>query len=164
MQDRQDLIVLFGSPASGKTTIGNELIKFGYYFYDSDIDILPEARALNEKGLSLTEEIRKKQHEVIFSKIERLMKQYSKLVVARDFMWDRYRLLMKKRFPGFRWVKINCPRNLIEVRAIRPNHLISQDFALRIYDRFETHSFVVQEVDNSHSLSVAVRKILEGAE
>ncbi len=155
-----DRIVLFGPPGVGKSTIAQKLVEFGYHYYEADDDLLPEVVELNSNNKGLTPELRDRQHEVINNHVKELMGKYSKLVVAYDFMWERYREKLRIHCPELRWVYLTTDISKLEKRVDRPDHILTKEFALDIAKRFETPKSGYLQVDNSGSIADAVTKIL----
>lgn len=157
-----DWIILIGAPGVGKTTVAKAIERYGYFYYEGDEDLLSEVRELNRHNKGLTPELRDKQHDYIFNHIEELIKKHSKLVIAYDFMWDRYRKKLIVRCPNLRWILLTVDRDILKKRVERPNHLLTPEFALEIADLFELPSFPISFVDNGGSVESTVKQILDG--
>lgn len=156
----RDWIILMGAPGVGKSTVAQVIEKYGYFYYEADDDLLPEVKELNRNNLGLTPELRDLQHEYIFRHIQELTKKHKKLVIAYDFMWDRYRRKLMTQCPDLRWFLLTVDREILIKRVVRPGHLISPEFALKIADLFEVPSFPVTLVDNGRPVEHAVKHIL----
>jgi gluconate kinase len=157
----RDWIILFGTPGVGKTTVAKSLQDYGYHYHEADEDLLPEVIELNRNNQGLTPELRDRQHVAIFDKVRQLTDNYSKFVVAYDFMWDRYRCQLYRMIPELRWVYLNIDRITLATRVERPGHILTPEFAMEIYDMFEEPTFEVQRVDASQSLDLVVAEVLK---
>lgn len=159
--DARDWLVLFGPPGAGKSTLGRTLVKYGYYYYEADKDLLPEVQELNRNNQGLTHEIREKQHEYLFGQIIKYTKLHKRLVVDYDFGWDRYRIRLKQLLPSLRWVYLTAEPQILLKRIDRPGHLLSREFAREVISMFEEPSFDVLRVDTSGTVLDTVKKIID---
>lgn len=160
MTRTEDWVILFGTPGVGKTTIAKEMQKMGYFYHEADDDLLPEVVELNRNNMGLTPELRDRQHEYIFAQIIILTQQHKKLVVAYDFMWDRYRKRIMELIPDLRWVHLTVQRNVLLKRVNRPGHILTPEFALEIAELFEEPSFPVTKIDAALPVDEVVKRVL----
>ncbi len=108
----------------------------------------------------MTPDLRDLQHEYIFQHVQELTQKHNKLVIAYDFMWDRYRTKLLSKCPELRWILLTVDREILKKRVVRPGHLISPEFALTIADLFESPSFPIMNVDNGQNVEYTVKRIL----
>jgi gluconate kinase len=156
---RNTLVILFGAPGVGKTTTALAMKKQGYFYYEGDDDILPESRARNSRGLPLTAELRVRQNGFIIQRIASLSVTHPKMVVAYNFMWDRWRRRMMEVCPWAQWFLLVAPRKILEKRVDRPEHLISSKFAMQIFDKFEVPTTPHKVIMTDKSIDEVVREI-----
>lgn len=156
----KDWLVLFGTPGVGKTTVARSMQEYGYYYYEADEDLLPEVIELNRNNEGLTPEIRDRQHTVIFNRVKSLTSEHDRFVMAYDFMWDRYRRKLYEMIPELRWVYLTVDKESLRKRVYRPGHILTPEFAMEIYERFEEPSFSVQRVDASKRVELVVAEVL----
>jgi broad-specificity NMP kinase len=154
------IIILFGAPGVGKTTIAQELESFGYHHYEGDDDLLTEVKELNRNNQFLPETLREKQNKLVIERIVQLSRIYSKLVVSYHFMWDRHRQRLLKLCPQARWFLITLDQRQLEKRVVRKDHLLSPKFALNIARAFEVPTIPYVEISNNNALENTIRQIV----
>ena len=93
------LVVIFGLPGSGKSTLGKILSeKIGYAFYDMD-DTLPSSmKEKLKKNILITEQEIEGYVKEIVLHLERLLTQKS-VVASLSLFLDKHKLLIKNNFP-----------------------------------------------------------------
>ena len=155
-----DWLILFGTPGVGKTTVARCMQEHGYYYYEADEDLLQEVIELNRNNKGLTPELRDRQHAAIFNRVKNLINEHDRFVMAYDFMWDRYRCQLHEMIPELRWVYLTINKDSLSKRVYRPGHILTPEFAMEIYERFEEPSFKVQRVDASKRLESVVAEVL----
>jgi gluconate kinase len=156
----KDAVVLFGAPGVGKTTIAKELSRVGYFYYEGDQDLLPETIALNKNNQALTPQLREAQNELIINRIDALSRSHYQFVAAYDFMWDRHRQKLHKQNPSIRWIYLTLKKEHLVARVNRPGHILTPQFALHIYDLFESPTIPHQVVDASQSVTQIAEQII----
>lgn len=156
-----DKLVLFGPPGVGKSSVGRMLESRGYYYFDGDAHSLPEGVALNHQGRGMTPELRDRDYAHIISHFLDNASVQSSIVMDYHFMFDRYRLDLRKLNTSLRWVYLVAPFQDLVGRFDRPGHLLADiSFIKKIFDMFEEPSFPVTRIDAMLPIDEVVKRVL----
>jgi gluconate kinase len=133
------LLVLFGTPGSGKSYIGQILAEeFGFYHYEADIDLTPEIKETILQHEPISEAMREAYFGAVCEKIRMLKQIHKNLVVTQTFTKEKNRKRILCRFNEtiFIWVKTNP--SIIEKRILeRTGHIVKEFYAAFISARFD---------------------------
>ena len=157
----EDKLILFGPPGVGKSTVGRLLTDYGYYYFDGDSYSLPEGITLNNQGKGMTPELRDRDYAHIINMFVAKAKEHTPIVMDYHFMFDRYRVDLRKLDTNLRWVYLAAPFRELVNRFDRPGHLLMDiDFIKKIFLMFEEPSFPVKMIDATLPLDEVVKRVL----
>ncbi len=107
------LLILYGSPGSGKTFIGQWLMnEYGFHFYDADIHLTDEMKASLHNKQPFTDAMRSRFFSIVTNHMKSLLKRYEKLVMAQAISRKIYRDQIARTFPSAKFICIETSDRL----------------------------------------------------
>jgi gluconokinase len=157
------LLILFGLPGAGKTTVGRLLRdSFGYHFHEADDDISADYRARVARGEVVSDDMRDDYHRALLARLSELSALHPRLAVAAPLLRDKHRRWIAERFPAAIFVRVQCEPAVWEARlAARPGHAISLDYARRVRALDEPPTIPHLTIDNNADGPAALTRALQ---
>lgn len=144
-----EIIFLFGVAGAGKNWVGELLsARFGYHFYDADLDLTPAMRRAIEARELFTEEMRAEFFTVIAARVAILRRSHPKLMVAQAAYRETSREFLRREIPGLKLIWVRAPDRLILERLQLRGEGISPEYAAQIYRNFEPPPPSCPGIDN----------------
>lgn len=144
-----EIVFLFGVAGAGKNWVAERIRdRFGYYFYDADIDLTPAMREAIERKTLFTDAMREEFFAVIARRIAELSAIHPKLVVAQAAYREKNRLFLAHSLPKLKLVWVRAPDALIVERLQLRGDGITPEYAAQIYRNFEPPDRSIPIIEN----------------
>lgn len=144
-----EVVFLFGVAGAGKNWVAERLsARFGYHFYDADLDLTPAMRRAIERRELFTDEMRAEFFSLVADRIAVLRRVHPKLLVAQAAYRETSREFLRQRIPGLKLVWVCAPDRLILERLQLRDQGISPEYAAQIYRNFEPPPLDCPRIEN----------------
>ncbi len=156
------LIFLFGYPGVGKNFIGQLLEeKYGFYFYDADLDGTEAMKQAIAEHRLFTDEMRDEYYRIVIDRIRELRKKHPKLVIAQGLAKNKHRAWFREAFPGMKFLWVDCDEALMINRLKQRTApiVITEDYALMVKSIFETPDFDCPKIENNSNKEMLLKKL-----
>jgi gluconate kinase len=132
------LLILFGLPGGGKSTLGRLLqAEHGFHFHEADDDIPDDYRRRVAAGEVMSDGRRDEYHRALLERIAALQAAHPRLAVAVPLLRQKHRDWICERFPQAHFILVVCPPELWEARLDGRQHTVRADYARKILPLYE---------------------------
>lgn len=162
-----EILFLFGVAGAGKNWVAERLCaRFGYHFYDADLDLTPAMRRAIERRELFTDEMRAEFFSLIAARVAELRRIHPKLLVAQAAYRKTSREFLQRQIPGLILIWVRAPDRLILERLQQRDEGISPEYAAQIHRNFEPPPPSCPSIENDAGEERVVEQfqlLLEGA-
>ena len=155
------LVVLFGWPGSGKSSVGKAVsLKLGYRFYDMDVTLPEPMKEKLRKGVLVTEEEINGYVQEVIKDIDSLLKKES-VVASLSLFLNKHRLLLKQRFPEATFFSLEAQLDILKKRLHeRKNHFFDETLFDETLSVYEPVNFDHVSIDADHDLHSVIEEVI----
>lgn len=159
--EQKNLFILFGPPGCGKNYVGDIMAeRYGFLFYDADVDHTDEQNQAKQEGRPFTEEMRVGFFEKVHTKIEDFLHSNNRLVVANAFINDRFRGEFLAKFPLANFILLEVSHEERKRRILaRESHGVPPELAIIMGDRFEPVTIPHKILNNEGGLEKLIPQL-----
>jgi gluconate kinase len=160
------LFVTFGLPGAGKTYAARCFEYFGFFCYDGDTDLPDAMQAAIAASQPIDDAMRDEFFRRLVASVERLHRQYPRMVVAQTFIKEKYRRLFLEHFPAARFVLVEANTAVRERRLSHRHHQpLDPDYTRLMTQLFDppriSHSVMTNDEDGDAHLKRQIWAFVE---
>jgi gluconokinase len=155
------LLILFGLPGAGKSYVGGLLRdEFGFHFHESDDDIPDDYRRLVAAGQVVSGQRRDDYHRHLLERLAGLSAEHPRLAVAVPLLRQKHRDWIRERFPGARFILVQCAPEQWAARLAGRQHTVGADYACKVLPLYEPPALPHTVLDDTAEGAARVREQL----